>query len=192
MFLQLNGLKLEADDKFIYVFDVDAIPTTDQPDHPAVSVFITDMFIGEEVNPEKRHHQAYTPMGEKKPGVVYKRKYRKAEDRIQPIMTQLPEEFCIICNITGDPLENIPALPTHPPNFTPGLWYTQEQHNKLQLNPDRFWWPEEEKLAYHLVREQEDSLSWVEEEKGEFRQCKGNLTDLRRILHLSLAKGNPK
>jgi hypothetical protein len=24
------------------------------------------------------------------------------------------------------------------------------------------------------------------------RGCKGNLTDLRRILHLSLAKGNPK
>jgi hypothetical protein len=23
-------------------------------------------------------------------------------------------------------------------------------------------------------------------------QCKGNLTDLRRILHLSLAKANPK
>jgi hypothetical protein len=23
-------------------------------------------------------------------------------------------------------------------------------------------------------------------------RCKGNLTDLRRILHLSLAKGNPK
>jgi hypothetical protein len=23
-------------------------------------------------------------------------------------------------------------------------------------------------------------------------KCKGNLTDLRRILHLSLAKGNPK
>jgi hypothetical protein len=29
-------------------------------------------------------------------------------------------------------------------------------------------------------------LSW------EGRSCKGNLTDLRRILHLSLAKGNPK
>jgi hypothetical protein len=25
-----------------------------------------------------------------------------------------------------------------------------------------------------------------------WRACKGNLTDLRRILHLSLAKGNPK
>jgi hypothetical protein len=67
MFPQLNGLKLEADDKFIYVFDVDVVPATDKPDHPTVSVFITDAFIGEEVNPKKRHHQAYTPMGEKKP-----------------------------------------------------------------------------------------------------------------------------
>jgi hypothetical protein len=25
-----------------------------------------------------------------------------------------------------------------------------------------------------------------------YLHCKGNLTDLRRILHLSLAKGNPK
>jgi hypothetical protein len=123
------------------VFDVDAISTTDKPDHPAVSVFITDMFIGEEVNPEKRHHQAYTVMGEKKPGVMYKRKYRKAENRIQPIVMQLPEEFCIIRNITGDPLENIPALLTHPPDFTPGLWYTQERYDKLQLNPDGFLWP---------------------------------------------------
>jgi hypothetical protein len=42
-----------------------------------VSVLITDAFIGEEVNPEKKHHQAYTLMEEKKPGVIYKRKYRK-------------------------------------------------------------------------------------------------------------------
>jgi hypothetical protein len=46
----------------------------------------------------------------------------------------------------------------------------QEWHNKLLLNPDGFLWPEEEKLVHHLVREQEDSLSWVEEKKGEFRQ----------------------
>jgi hypothetical protein len=28
--------------------------------------------------------------------------------------------------------------------------------------------------------------------KISYTSCKGNLTDLRRILHLSLAKGNPK
>jgi hypothetical protein len=133
-----------------------------------VSVFITDAFIGEEVNLEKKHHQAYTPMGENKPGVVYKRKYRKAEDRIQPIMTQLPEEFCIVHNIIGDPLENMPALLIHPPEFVPGLRYTQEWYKKLQLNPDSFLWPEEEKLVHHLVKEQEECLSWVEEEKEEF------------------------
>jgi hypothetical protein len=38
-----------------------------------VSILITDTFIGEEVNSERKHHQAYTPMGEKKPGVVYKK-----------------------------------------------------------------------------------------------------------------------
>jgi hypothetical protein len=109
-------------------------------------------------------------MGEKKPGVVYKRKYRKAEDRIQPIATQLPEEFRIVRNIIRDPLENMLVLPTHPPEFFPGLRYTQERYEKLHLNPDGFLWPEEEKLVYHLVKEQEECLSWIEEEKEEFRQ----------------------
>jgi hypothetical protein len=71
MFPQLNGLKLEADDEFIYVFNVDIVPATDKPNHSTVSIFITNTFIGEEVNPEKRHHQAYTPMGEKEPGGLY-------------------------------------------------------------------------------------------------------------------------
>jgi hypothetical protein len=166
IFPQLEGLKLEADDELIYVFAIDADTATDDSKHPMVSILITDAFIGEEVNPEKKHHQAYTPMGEKKPGVVYKKKYRKAEDRIQPIVTQLPEESCIVHNI----IENMPVLPTHPPDFVPGLRYTQERYEKLQLNPDGFLWPEEEKLAHHLVREQEECLSWIEEEKGEFWQ----------------------
>jgi hypothetical protein len=121
IFPQLEGLKLEADNKLIYVFNVDTNTATDDSKHPMVSVLITDAFIGEEVKPEKKHHQAYTPMGEKKPGVVYKRKYRKVEDRIQPITTQLPEEFHIIRNIIGDPLENMPVLLTHTPDFVPSF-----------------------------------------------------------------------
>jgi hypothetical protein len=72
-FPQLEGLKLEADNKLIYVFNINTNPITDDSKHPIVSIFITDAFIGEEVNPEKKHHQAYTPMGEKKPRVVYVR-----------------------------------------------------------------------------------------------------------------------
>jgi hypothetical protein len=44
------------------VFNVDAIPVPDDPKHPMVSIFITDTFIGEEVNLVKKHHQAYTLM----------------------------------------------------------------------------------------------------------------------------------
>jgi hypothetical protein len=123
-------------------------------------------------------------MGEKKPGVVYKTKYRKAEDRIQSIMTQLLEEFCIGHNIIGDPLENMLVLLMHPPNFIPGLQYTQEWHNKLQLNPNVFLWPEEEKLAHHLVREQEECLSWIEEEQGEFCQDFFPPVCIPTILHM--------
>jgi hypothetical protein len=68
--------------KLIYVFDVNAVPITDNSKHPMVSIFITDTFIGEEVKPEKKHYQAHTLMGEKKPQVVYKWKDRKVEDRI--------------------------------------------------------------------------------------------------------------
>jgi hypothetical protein len=46
----------------------------------------------------------------------------------------------------------------------------QEWYEKLQLNPNGFLWPEEEKRVHHLVKEQEECLSWIEEEKGEFRQ----------------------
>jgi hypothetical protein len=52
IFLQLEGLKLEADDELIYVFDIDAVPIPDNSKHPMVSIFITDAFIGEEVNKE--------------------------------------------------------------------------------------------------------------------------------------------
>jgi hypothetical protein len=34
--------------------------------------------------------------------------------------------------------------------------------------------------------------TWLTDEELYAEHCKGNLTDLRRILHLSLAKGNPK
>jgi hypothetical protein len=53
----------------------------------------------------------------------------------------------------------MPVLLTHPPNFVPSLRYMQERYEKLQLNPNGFLWPEEEKLVHHLVREQEECLS---------------------------------
>ena len=94
---------------------------------------------------------------------------RTAADRIQPIATQLPEEFRIVRNITGDPLADLPTLPTTPPDFTPGERYTQERYEKMKLNPTGFLWPEEEKLGHHLIKTQERAFAWTEAERGEFR-----------------------
>jgi hypothetical protein len=44
-------------------------------------------------------------------------------------------------------------------------------------------WPEEEKLVHHLVREQEDCLLWVEEEKGELQQDSFPPVHIPTILH---------
>ena len=55
-----------------------------------------------------------------------------------------------------------------PPDFTPGKRYTQERHDKLKLNLDGFLTDEEEKPVHELVKLQEDGLSWLEAERGEF------------------------
>jgi hypothetical protein len=60
----------------------------------------------------------------------------------------------------------------------------QEWYEKLQLNPNGFLWPEEEKLAHHLVKEQEECLSWIEEEKGEFRQDFFPPVRIPMVLHM--------
>jgi hypothetical protein len=113
------------------------------------------------------------------------RQFKAIEGRRTPnTTTQLLVEFCIILNIIRDPLENMLVLPTHPPDFIPGLHYTQERYEKLHLNPDGFLWPEEKKLAHHLVREQKECLSWIEEEKGEFRQDFFPPVRIPTVLHM--------
>jgi hypothetical protein len=44
-------------------------------------------------------------------------------------------------------------------------------------------WPEEEKLVHHLVREQEECLSWIEKEKGEFQQDLSPPVHILTVLH---------
>jgi hypothetical protein len=64
-------------------------------------------------------------------------------NRIRPVETETPPEFRIIHNITGDPLANLPTLPTDSPEFTPGARYTEERARKLRINQSGFMWPEE-------------------------------------------------
>lgn len=95
-------------------------------------------------------------------------KYKKVANRIKPVTTTLPEDFRIVRHIPCNPLESLPKLPTHPPDFIPGTRYTLERMQAMNINPDGFLWPEEEKLAHHLVKIQELGFAWTEDEKGKF------------------------
>jgi hypothetical protein len=101
-------------------------------------------------------------------GVVTRKKYKKVTDHIRPISTTLPDQYHITCNITSNPLADLPELPTHPPEFTPGDRYTQARHDKMKINPDGFLTPDEENLSHFVVKAQEAAFAWGESEKGEF------------------------
>ena len=94
--------------------------------------------------------------------------YKKVANRIKPVATTLPEKFRIVRRIPSDPLADLPTLPTQPPDFAPGLRYTEERMKAQNINPTGFLTAEEEKLIHHLIRTHEEGFAWTEEEKGKF------------------------
>ncbi len=72
--------------------------------------------------------------------------------------------------IPCNPLETLPFLPTHPPNFTKGSHYALARKEAMAVNKDGFLWLEEEKLAHYMIRVQEMGFAWMEDEKGKFSE----------------------
>ena len=86
-------------------------------------------------------------------------KYKCIDKKIRPIPATLPEEYRTVRRIPKDPLLSLPPLLTHPPEFTPGKRFTHERLDDLKLNPDNFLWPEEVKLAQHILELNEHALA---------------------------------
>jgi hypothetical protein len=95
--------------------------------------------------------------------------YKKAAKKVHPIAVSLPEDFRIIWHIPEDPLLSLPLLPTDPPLFTPGSRLTQECLDSINVNRYNFLWPEEVKLAHHILKTNKHALAWTEAEHGRFR-----------------------
>jgi hypothetical protein len=94
--------------------------------------------------------------------------YKKVAKKVHPVAASLPEDFRIIRRIPEDPLLSLSPLPTDPPPFTPGTRLTQERLDALDINRYAFLWPEEEKLAQHVLKVNEQALAWTEAERGRF------------------------
>ncbi|KAJ8582377.1 hypothetical protein M405DRAFT_689372, partial [Rhizopogon salebrosus TDB-379] len=95
--------------------------------------------------------------------------YKKVTNKIKPVATTMPAHARIIRRIPEDPLLSLPALLPTPPTFMPGLRLTQERMDQLGIFKNGFLWPEEQKLAAHVLMNNELALAWDESEKGRFR-----------------------
>jgi hypothetical protein len=97
------------------------------------------------------------------------KQYKPIACKIRPIKTELPSRFCIICDIKGDPLQDLPALSLIPPNFTPCSRYTEEQPDQFdQVHAGDFLLPEEHKLIHHFMCPQNGTFVWTDQECGHF------------------------
>ena len=98
-------------------------------------------------------------------------KYKPVALKARPQYAELPDQFRIVRNRIGDPLEGMPVLPTHPEPFKPTGRYTAERKAVIdKQHTAGFLWPEEEKLRHNFMMLHQDAFAWTEEEKGHFRE----------------------
>ncbi|KAL0957816.1 hypothetical protein HGRIS_000003 [Hohenbuehelia grisea] len=69
-----------------------------------------------------------------------------------------------------DPLLTLPPLLIRPPEFTPTTKLTLERLELLNINSDNFLWPKEEKLFQHIMKLNEHSLAFEEQDRGTLKE----------------------
>lgn len=73
--------------------------------------------------------------------------------------TTMPAHVCIICKFPEDPLLSLPMLSPIPSAFTSGKHLTQEYMDKLSILCNKCLWPEEHKLAAHVLTNNELAMA---------------------------------
>jgi len=86
--------------------------------------------------------------------------YKPVAKKVHTVQTTMPPEFRIMRQLPDNPLASMPTLPTHLPDFVPGVHFTQERVDKLDLDPTNWLWPNKLKLIRWLVRVHEKAFAW--------------------------------
>ncbi|EMD30804.1 hypothetical protein CERSUDRAFT_60816 [Gelatoporia subvermispora B] len=96
--------------------------------------------------------------------------YKTVDKKVRPIPGVFPEEARVTRQFPEDPLLSLPTVPTHPPEFVPSSRLTWECLATINVNPDDFLWPEEVKLFHHILKLNDRTLAFSEEERGTLRE----------------------
>ncbi|EIW51315.1 uncharacterized protein TRAVEDRAFT_54667 [Trametes versicolor FP-101664 SS1] len=99
-----------------------------------------------------------------------KKKYKPVARKVRPVLGSTSEQFRVERNITGDPLADMPELPTNPTDFVPTGRYTAERQEAFnKAHSEDFLWPEERKLLHNFVSLQNEAFAWNDDERGCFK-----------------------
>lgn len=98
--------------------------------------------------------------------------YKRVDRKVKPVPAVFPEDARVIRKFPEDPLKSLPSLPVHPPDFIPdkGGRLTEERLKDMNINPDGFLWPEEEKLFMHILKLNQYSFVFEDSQRGSFRE----------------------
>jgi len=98
------------------------------------------------------------------------KKYKKVDVRVRPVPGVFPQEATVYRQFPNDPLENLPPLPRRPPTFVPTAKLSQERMDSIKVNSTGFLWPEEEKLFQHIMKLNEETLAFIQTDRGTFKK----------------------
>jgi hypothetical protein len=117
---------------------------------------------------------------------IGKKKYKPVAKKVKPIGATLPEEFCIVRNIQGDPLADLPILSPFPIDFSLTGCYDQASFDIIKKNhPHGFLTAEERRFMHHFMMIHQDRFAWNETQKGLFHK------DFFPPVHMPITKHVP-
>jgi hypothetical protein len=102
--------------------------------------------------------------------VLASKKYKKVDVRVRPVPGIFPQEATVYRQFPNNPLDNLPPLPKRPPTFVPTAKLTEERMKTINVNSIGFLWPEEEKLFKHIMVLNEQTLAFVQTDRGTFKE----------------------
>ena len=119
------------------------------------------------------------------------KKYKPVALKVRPVETELLSRFRIVHNIKGDPLKDIPLLPTHPPPYQLTGCYTEECKGIInQAHPGDFLLPAECVLMHSFMTIQNTAFAWCDPERSHFREDLFPPIDIPTIPHKPWAEHN--
>ena len=92
--------------------------------------------------------------------------YKPVAKKVRAVLAPLDEEFRITQSLLDDLLSRLKPLPLHPPNFIPGVHFTQDCTDNLDLDPANWLWPDEVGLVRWIVLEYKMAFAWTPIECG--------------------------